>query len=263
MDSSAECFSRLDCKECWDLTILCPCFSNRTIKLYCLSNSAGIGWFPHLKSVAHHEVENTTVTSNCWATKVVYQARTETELPTFKTSTVSVLFSPPKSFLWIKRKGDVTHAQNFLKHGAGIKLFFTQMFEIRVVNERKSWTVTVNPVAIKPEFFSFVFCVCVQLKQMEVQLEEEYDEKQKVLKEKRELESKLLSAQDKVTSPWVKSTSCWTMNRILGWLCPIHLVKLCYWCFLVYERHGTCITDWMFKKELSWGETEAIFNSSQ
>ncbi|KAF0030324.1 hypothetical protein F2P81_017055 [Scophthalmus maximus] len=35
-------------------------------------------------------------------------------------------------------------------------------------------------------------------KQMEVQLEEEYDEKQKVLKERRELESKLLSAQDKV-----------------------------------------------------------------
>lgn len=35
---------------------------------------------------------------------------------------------------------------------------------------------------------------------MEVQLEEEYDEKQKVLKEKRELESKLLSAQDKVTT---------------------------------------------------------------
>ncbi|XP_061734396.1 unconventional myosin-XVIIIa-like [Nerophis ophidion] len=37
-------------------------------------------------------------------------------------------------------------------------------------------------------------------KQMEVQLEEEYEEKQKVLKEKRELESKLLSAQDKVRS---------------------------------------------------------------
>lgn len=35
---------------------------------------------------------------------------------------------------------------------------------------------------------------------MEVQLEEEYDEKQKVQKEKRELESKLLSAQDKVTT---------------------------------------------------------------
>lgn len=33
---------------------------------------------------------------------------------------------------------------------------------------------------------------------MEVQLEEEYDEKQKVLKEKREMESKFLSAQDKV-----------------------------------------------------------------
>lgn len=37
---------------------------------------------------------------------------------------------------------------------------------------------------------------------MEVQLEEEYDEKQKVLKEKRELESKLMSAQDKVTVAW-------------------------------------------------------------
>lgn len=33
---------------------------------------------------------------------------------------------------------------------------------------------------------------------MEVQLEEEYDEKQKVIKEKRELESRLLSAEDRV-----------------------------------------------------------------
>uniref|UniRef100_A0AAZ3S1Q8 Myosin XVIIIAa n=1 Tax=Oncorhynchus tshawytscha TaxID=74940 RepID=A0AAZ3S1Q8_ONCTS len=37
-----------------------------------------------------------------------------------------------------------------------------------------------------------------QLKQMEVQLEEEYDDKQKVLRERRELETKLLSAQDQV-----------------------------------------------------------------
>ncbi|KAM9801206.1 unconventional myosin-XVIIIa [Neosynchiropus ocellatus] len=37
-----------------------------------------------------------------------------------------------------------------------------------------------------------------KLKQMEIQLEEEYDEKQKVLKEKRELESKLLTARDQV-----------------------------------------------------------------
>uniref|UniRef100_A0A8C5E2S8 Myosin motor domain-containing protein n=1 Tax=Gouania willdenowi TaxID=441366 RepID=A0A8C5E2S8_GOUWI len=37
-----------------------------------------------------------------------------------------------------------------------------------------------------------------KLKQMEVQLEEEHDEKQKVLKDRRELESKLLSAQDQV-----------------------------------------------------------------
>uniref|UniRef100_A0A8C8F0S0 Unconventional myosin-XVIIIa-like n=1 Tax=Oncorhynchus tshawytscha TaxID=74940 RepID=A0A8C8F0S0_ONCTS len=37
-----------------------------------------------------------------------------------------------------------------------------------------------------------------KLKQMEVQLEEEYDDKQKVLRERRELEAKLLSAQDQV-----------------------------------------------------------------
>ncbi|XP_047462771.1 unconventional myosin-XVIIIa-like isoform X3 [Mugil cephalus] len=38
-----------------------------------------------------------------------------------------------------------------------------------------------------------------KLKQMEVQLEEEYEDKQKVLREKRELESKLLNAQDQVS----------------------------------------------------------------
>ncbi|XP_070699593.1 unconventional myosin-XVIIIa-like [Pempheris klunzingeri] len=37
-----------------------------------------------------------------------------------------------------------------------------------------------------------------KLKQMEVQLEEEYEDKQKVLRERRELESKLLNAQDQV-----------------------------------------------------------------
>ncbi|KAM6970335.1 unconventional myosin-XVIIIa isoform 2-T2 [Aplochiton taeniatus] len=37
-----------------------------------------------------------------------------------------------------------------------------------------------------------------KVKQMEVQLEEEYDDKQKVLRERRELEAKLLSAQDQV-----------------------------------------------------------------
>ncbi|CAG6007021.1 unnamed protein product, partial [Menidia menidia] len=44
-----------------------------------------------------------------------------------------------------------------------------------------------------------------KLKHMEVQLEEEYDEKQKVLKEKRDLESKLLSAQNKVRSSDVET----------------------------------------------------------
>lgn len=42
-------------------------------------------------------------------------------------------------------------------------------------------------------------CSCVlQLKQMEVQLEEEYEDKQKVLRDKRELECKLLNTQDQV-----------------------------------------------------------------
>ena len=36
---------------------------------------------------------------------------------------------------------------------------------------------------------------------MEVELEEEYEDKQKVLREKRELESKLLTAQDQVLPP--------------------------------------------------------------
>lgn len=51
-----------------------------------------------------------------------------------------------------------------------------------------------------------IICLCIltpcsrvlQLKQMEVQLEEEYEDKQKVLRERRELESKLLNAQDQV-----------------------------------------------------------------
>ena len=63
---------------------------------------------------------------------------------------------------------------------------------------------------------AMVVLVCVQLKQMEVQLEEEYDEKQKVLKEKRELESKLLSAQDKVTNYTV---SCCNWNKVLDRTC--------------------------------------------
>lgn len=74
------------------------------------------------------------------------------------------------------------------------------------------------------------YFVCAQLKQMEVQLEEEYDEKQKVLKEKRELESKLLSAQDKVTAAWR------TENRTKGDVSDIPLKPLIdskfipFWC---------------------------------
>lgn len=45
---------------------------------------------------------------------------------------------------------------------------------------------------------------------MEVQLEEEYDDKQKVLRERRDLEAKLLAAQDQVTllPRVVKYVSC-------------------------------------------------------
>lgn len=40
--------------------------------------------------------------------------------------------------------------------------------------------------------------MALQLKQMEVQLEEEYEDKQKALREKRELESKLSTLSDQV-----------------------------------------------------------------
>lgn len=47
---------------------------------------------------------------------------------------------------------------------------------------------------------------------MEVQLEEEYDEKQKVLKEKRELESNFLSVQDQVNT--INTVQCnWSSTR--------------------------------------------------
>lgn len=48
----------------------------------------------------------------------------------------------------------------------------------------------------------------LQLKQMEVQLEEEYEDKQKVLRERRELESKLLNAQDQV----LPSLCLWSLS---------------------------------------------------
>lgn len=51
--------------------------------------------------------------------------------------------------------------------------------------------------------------MCVlQLKQMEVQLEEEYEDKQKVLRERRELESKLLNTQDQV----LPSLCLWSLS---------------------------------------------------
>lgn len=51
-----------------------------------------------------------------------------------------------------------------------------------------------------PAFVHLDTLCVLQLKQMEVQLEEEYEDKQKVLRERRELESKLLNAQDQVLS---------------------------------------------------------------
>lgn len=58
---------------------------------------------------------------------------------------------------------------------------------------------------------------------MEVQLEEEYDDKQRVLREKRELENKLLSAQEQVQSrktPTIQSSLCLCL-RALQYLCNI------------------------------------------
>lgn len=51
---------------------------------------------------------------------------------------------------------------------------------------------------------------CSQLKQMEVQLEEEYEDKQKVLREKRELENKVATLSDQV------SGDCWLPQGELG-----------------------------------------------
>lgn len=47
---------------------------------------------------------------------------------------------------------------------------------------------------------------------MEVQLEEEYEDKQKVLRERRELESKLLNAQDQV----LPSLCLWSLSACLS-----------------------------------------------
>lgn len=62
---------------------------------------------------------------------------------------------------------------------------------------------------------------------MEVQLEEEYEDKQKVLRERRELESKLLNAQDQV----LPSLCLWSLSVQLGA------------CDLVFATSfGVCIT---------------------
>uniref|UniRef100_A0A672P041 Unconventional myosin-XVIIIa-like n=1 Tax=Sinocyclocheilus grahami TaxID=75366 RepID=A0A672P041_SINGR len=49
---------------------------------------------------------------------------------------------------------------------------------------------------------------CKKLKQMEVQLEEEYEDKQRVLREKRDLESKLMMAQEQVGQRDVETEKC-------------------------------------------------------
>ena len=59
-------------------------------------------------------------------------------------------------------------------------------------------------------------CSCVvQLKQLEIQLEEEYEDKQKVLRERRELDTKLISAQDQVPAA-VMSTHIRSRHTVTG-----------------------------------------------
>lgn len=65
-----------------------------------------------------------------------------------------------------------------------------------------------------------------QLKQMEVQLEEEYEDKQKALREKRELESKLSTLSDQVRGGpysywlhWPKTGDPEDRTLKMGWYC--------------------------------------------
>ncbi len=79
--------------------------------------------------------------------------------------------------------------------------------------------------------------VCEQLKQMEVQLEEEYEEKQKVLRERRDLEAKLMSAKDQVKH----STYYYILYYIKIWNTVSNMVtKHC----LKYEQY--CISPKLF-----------------
>lgn len=62
-----------------------------------------------------------------------------------------------------------------------------------------------------------------QLKQMEVQLEEEYEDKQKVLREKRELESKLSAFSEQVGCRAARQVFCFGDPEVavVGWV-PWH-----------------------------------------
>ena len=53
------------------------------------------------------------------------------------------------------------------------------------------------------------------MKQLEIQLEEEYEDKQKVLRERRELDTKLISAQDQVPTA-VTSTHSRSYPTVTG-----------------------------------------------
>ncbi|KAL0994187.1 hypothetical protein UPYG_G00118920 [Umbra pygmaea] len=83
------------------------------------------------------------------------------------------------------------HARGPISHRAKLRL------EMEMVSLRQSHT---KDMEGKDEEVEGIRQSCSKkLKQMEVQLEEEYEDKQKVLRERRELETKLLSAQDQVS----------------------------------------------------------------
>lgn len=72
---------------------------------------------------------------------------------------------------------------------------------------------------------NLTLCSCVlQLKQMEVQLEEEYEDKQKVLRDRRELECKLLNTQDQVPADsafglcWTCASFFWLRSAFESWV---------------------------------------------
>ena len=108
---------------------------------------------------------------------------------------------------------------------------------------------------------------------MEVQLEEEYDDKQKVLKERRELEAKLCSAKEEVNQRTRLHSTLWLPVLIFRFLrlkgCKSHYVdylkKVAY--LIVWVPATICIWEKMgptkIQQCITLSLTHLLFDSSQ